>query len=103
MADPEFPRRMLGVKTPHLGGTNLVSWVLFPQKCMKSKKIGPSRGKGVPSNPPSHWIRQWPLKKALIESKHEIIFPYYGCTGREQLIRSHSSTRFCFKLSGNLN
>ena len=24
-------------------------------------------------------------------------------TGRERLIRSHSSARFCFELSGNLN
>ena len=27
----------------------------------------------------------------------------FGHTGRERLIRSHSSARFCFKLSGNLN
>ena len=25
------------------------------------------------------------------------------CTGREQLIRSHSLARFCFELSGNSN
>ena len=25
------------------------------------------------------------------------------CTGRERLIRSHSSARFCFELSGNSN
>ena len=27
----------------------------------------------------------------------------YGYTGRARLIRSHSSARFCFELSGNLN
>ena len=26
-----------------------------------------------------------------------------GDTGQERLIRSHSSARFCFELSGNLN
>ena len=26
-----------------------------------------------------------------------------SCTGRERLIRSHSSARFCFELSGNSN
>ena len=26
-----------------------------------------------------------------------------GCKGRERLIRSHSSARFCFELSGNWN
>ena len=28
---------------------------------------------------------------------------HIGVTGRERLIRSHSSARFCFELSGNLN
>ena len=27
----------------------------------------------------------------------------YDITGRERLIRSHSSARFCFELSGNSN
>ena len=27
----------------------------------------------------------------------------FKCTGRERLIRSHSSARFCFELSGNSN
>ena len=27
----------------------------------------------------------------------------HACTGRERLIRSHSSARFSFKLSGNSN
>ena len=31
-----------------------------------------------------------------------IQIPYVG-TGRERLIRSHSSARFCFELSGNSN
>ena len=26
-----------------------------------------------------------------------------GCTGQERLIRSHSSARFCFEISGNSN
>ena len=29
--------------------------------------------------------------------------PNFTCTGRERLIRSHSSARFCFELSGNSN
>ena len=28
---------------------------------------------------------------------------FKGDTGRERLIRSHSSARFCFELSGNSN
>ena len=28
---------------------------------------------------------------------------YFMTTGRERLIRSHSSARFCLELSGNLN
>ena len=28
---------------------------------------------------------------------------YHATTGRERLIRSHSSARFCFELSGNSN
>ena len=34
------------------------------------------------------------LKKSLIDNHY---------TGRERLIRSHSSARFCFELSGNSN
>ena len=30
-------------------------------------------------------------------------FPWIANTGRERLIRSHSSAMFCFELSGNSN
>ena len=41
-------------------------------------------------------------KVATLHSNVEIYSTKYG-TGRERLIRSHSSARFCFELSGNLN
>ena len=34
---------------------------------------------------------------------HSSWVPYKANTGRERLIRSHSSARFCFELSGNSN
>ena len=43
---------------------------------------------------------------ALILTSGRIIVPgslHNGYTGRERLIRSHSSARFCFELSGNSN
>ena len=36
-------------------------------------------------------------------SSDEFLFFCPGSTGRERLIRSHSSARFCFELSGNSN
>ena len=33
----------------------------------------------------------------------EVLSLRQGITGRERLIRSHSSARFCFELSGNSN
>ena len=50
------------------------------------------------------------VEKTTVERKEMVVgevfaaryvwFPY---TGRERLIRSHSSARFCFELSGNSN
>ena len=40
---------------------------------------------------------------ALVSDACLILNPTKGGTGRALLIRSHSSARFCFELSGNSN
>ena len=42
-------------------------------------------------------------RKFLASSGYFISYVYNENTGRERLIRSHSSARFCFELSGNSN
>ena len=39
----------------------------------------------------------------LIFTAHNLVTLHEICTGRERLIRSHSSARFCFELSENSN
>ena len=48
---------------------------------------------------------QWHIvsKPAISYSTRFINCDVQCCTGRERLIRSHSSARFCFELSGNSN
>ena len=44
-----------------------------------------------------------PLGRYLLSVTTQNRYQSTGSTGRERLIRSHSSARFCFELSGNLN
>ena len=48
--------------------------------------------------PPGSWLLQRMVPIIL-----ECILVVDASTGRERLIRSHSSARFCFELSGNSN
>ena len=47
-----------------------------------------------------HYTLGW-LRYSLISAVHMAVGK--SVTGWEQLIRSHSSARFCFELSGNSN
>ena len=52
------------------------------------------------TSPLRRYICQNSLSMNAIVVRH---FQDSPTTGRERLIRSHSSARFCFELSGNLN
>ena len=39
----------------------------------------------------------------VAEGYYTLVSQQHNVTGRERLIRSHSSARFCFELSGNSN
>ena len=42
-------------------------------------------------------------KVVSVTTEFNLRISHYGGTGWVRLIRSHSSARFCFELSGNLN
>ena len=65
----------------------------------------PPMGRHPPGPTPARRPLQWMHPTGM----HSCIMMQWDClshitnTGRERLIRSHSSARFCFKLSGNSN
>ena len=78
----------------------------FSRKAVRdSHKVGPmeegddrmTKKSDKKSKTGQHSGRSQPQTKAVVKPVS------YADTGRERLIRSHSSARFCFKLSGNFN
>ena len=84
------------------------------ENCMKMKEIGPRRGA---LGTPKHWstvddkyltsqiicLAVTPCCDLTLETTSWRHISFFHGTGRERLIRSHSSARFCFELSRNSN
>ena len=95
--------------------------VMFSQECVKNSvpwgmpqciwdihPLANTPGQTPPGRPP----KQTPQVVTAADRMHPTgmhscsyhgLFNVQSDTGRERLIRSHSSARFCFELSGNLN
>ena len=97
---------------PHpLGPISFISMQFAAKLLLNNRFL--SQAQGLAPAPGQSWIRHYSLVRAVgfktlfflsflifIVSKHTCA---KSDTGRERLIQSHSSARFCFELSGNLN
>ena len=93
-----------GVGIPACNGTGVSARGCLPRVvCLGNVWPG---GLSATPNPTGRQPPRWPLKQVVhILLKCILVFSFhcFHYTGREQLIRSHSSARFCFELSGNSN